>query len=439
MANLLIDLGRFSEALDWLQRAVRLNPLHPAWYLYAIGEAHYGARQYEQAVEPLFSAINRFPTFITPRRHLAATYAQLGRMEEAKAEIVEILRLDPLVSLTRAAAAVARVRIFAHPAMKSARAAGGLEQLIESGARVPGYTTLRARSVGALTRDARRAPTGPLRIGSSVGAGTVLGRVGRARRGNLGRIRFEIRPAGHNATRIDPGPILDAWRHLAAAGAFRPSGAAILDGVSVDLSFPYGLRAPLGLLQRRVLSDPRITVYPCGRADIAMGRVDRRVLLTLEFLAASNLRPTVTSLACGHSYYTASGNVSEHSFGNAVDIAAVNGIAILGHQGTNSIADVTIRRLLTLSGSMKPHQIISLMTFDGADNTLSLSDHDDHIHVGFRPRGDAGAPLRGPLAPALSPRDWRRLSTQLAAIRSPAVPVPPRLRGVPSARARSRA
>ena len=34
---------------------------------------------------------------------------------------------------------------------------------------------------------------------------------------------------------------------------------------------------------------------------------------------------------------------------------------------------------------MKPHQIISLMTFKGADNTLSLSDHDDHIHVGFHP------------------------------------------------------
>ena len=100
MANLLIDLGRFSEALDWLQRAVRLNPLHPAWYLYAVGEAHYGARQYEQAVDPLRSAVNRFPTFITPRRHLAATYAQLGRMEEAKAEIAAALRLDPSLSIS---------------------------------------------------------------------------------------------------------------------------------------------------------------------------------------------------------------------------------------------------------------------------------------------------------------------------------------------------
>ena len=34
---------------------------------------------------------------------------------------------------------------------------------------------------------------------------------------------------------------------------------------------------------------------------------------------------------------------------------------------------------------MKPHQIISLMTFDGADNTFAMGDHDDHIHVGWQP------------------------------------------------------
>ena len=45
-----------------------------------------------------------------------------------------------------------------------------------------------------------------------------------------------------------------------------------------------------------------------------------------------------------------------------------------------------IQRLITLQGTMKPHQIISLMKFDGTDNTLSMADHDDHIHVGFEPQ-----------------------------------------------------
>jgi adenylate cyclase len=100
MAGLCISMGRFSEALDWLERAVRLNPLHPAWYLYGIAEAHYGARQYEKAIAPLQAAINRFPTFITPRRHLAASYAQMGRVDEARAEITTIRNLDPSVCLT---------------------------------------------------------------------------------------------------------------------------------------------------------------------------------------------------------------------------------------------------------------------------------------------------------------------------------------------------
>ena len=107
------------------------------------------------------------------------------------------------------------------------------------------------------------------------------------------------------------------------------------------------------------------------------------MLATLEFLAASGFKPTVTSLKCGHGLMTASGNVSEHSTGSAVDIAAVNGIPIVGHQGPGSITELTIQRLLTLQGTMKPHQIISLMKFDDTDNTFAMGDHADHIHVGF--------------------------------------------------------
>ena len=81
-------------------------------------------------------------------------------------------------------------------------------------------------------------------------------------------------------------------------------------------------------LQRRVLSDERIKIYSCGRRDIEAGIVDRRVLAVMVFLAANGLEPTITSLQCGHGYLTASGNVSAHSSGNAVDIAAINGQVI---------------------------------------------------------------------------------------------------------------
>jgi hypothetical protein len=185
-----------------------------------------------------------------------------------------------------------------------------------------------------------------------------------------------------------------------------------------------------------VLKDPRVQIYPCGRGDIAAGRIDRRVLVTLEFLADGGLDPTVSSLECGHSYYTASGNVSEHTSGDAVDITAINGVPILGHQGIDSITDVTIRRLLTLGGAMKPHQIISLMAFDGTDSTLSLPDHADHIHVGFQPRRRPGALAQGTPLPSLRRDDWLRLTSRLEAIPNPTLPVPAKIRTRPASRRR---
>jgi hypothetical protein len=131
----------------------------------------------------------------------------------------------------------------------------------------------------------------------------------------------------------------------------------------------------------------------------------------------------VTALKCGHSYLTTSGNASEHSSGDAVDIGAINGIPILGHQGMGSITDITIQRLLTLQGTMKPHQIISLMTpadFGGADNILSLPDHYNHIHAGFRPMyntSDGGG--------ALKAGQWIKLIDRLNNIDNPTVRVKP--------------
>ena len=170
---------------------------------------------------------------------------------------------------------------------------------------------------------------------------------------------------------IDPKPILDGWKLLEATAIYRAAGKNPFFGPDArNPTIGQIMLMSKDQLEHQVLNDPRIEVYDCGRRDVLSGQVDRRVLATLKFLTSSGLKPTVSSLKCGHSYLSKAGTVSEHSSGNAVDIAAVNGIPIIGHQGTGSITDITIRRLLTLQGSMKPHQIISLMTFKGADNTL---------------------------------------------------------------------
>ena len=262
-----------------------------------------------------------------------------------------------------------------------------------------------------------------LRKGAIVPGGTVLGRVGRTTADGHGVVRFEVRPAGRKAPRIDPKPILDGWRLLSDTNVYGAGGDnSLLGDGSASASIGQILLMSKEALQQRVIHDPRVQIYACGKDDIRSGAIDRRVLATLEFLASSGLKPTVSALECGHGILTSSGNISEHSTGTAVDIAAINGIPILGHQGAGSITDTTIRRLLTLQGSMKPHQIISLMTFPGADNTLSLPDHADHIHVGFRVDGSTRGKGRRTATPSvLKPGQWTRLMRRIGTIDNPQV------------------
>ena len=191
---------------------------------------------------------------------------------------------------------------------------------------------------------------------------------------------------------------------------------------------------PKPLLERRVLADARIEVYDCGREDIRAGRVDRRVLATLAYLAESGMRPTVTSLQCGHSYFTAAGSVSHHSSGNAVDIAAINGVPIIGHQEAGGITEQAVRRLMSLQGTMRPDQIISLLDF-GA-NTIAMADHADHIHVGFRPRFGTNRKLGLQAEAVLRPGQWDDLLARLREIENPVVPTSPSRWSIPTRRAR---
>ena len=252
-----------------------------------------------------------------------------------------------------------------------------------------------------------------IRPGSKVIAGTVLGRLGDA------PLEFSIRPAGRGAPTIDPKPILDGWKLLETTAIYRAQGENPF--TDAPPSIGQVLLMDKGALQRMVLKDPRIEIYECGRADIQAGQVDRRILATLEYLSLSGLRPTVTSLRCGHGFYTSSGNVSHHSSGNAVDIARINGVPVLGHQGDGSITDIAVRRLATLQGLMRPAQIISLETLVGADNTLALSDHADHIHVGFQPLYNTNSREAKRINAILRPDQWVDLVDRLGEIDNPVV------------------
>ncbi len=311
--------------------------------------------------------------------------------------------------------ATGKVRLFAHP---------GNPDAIASAARA-------ARRVASHALAPNRPPA--LRGGSIVAKGTVLGHVRTPAGARDGHLRFAIRPAGDQSS-VDPRPILQNWAQLQAA--LHPQGArseSALLGATASGVFLLSQAE----LQREVLSDPGIAIFGCARQDIASGAIDKRVLAVLAFLSRSGLKPTVGALGCARGADGA--YASERQAGAAVEISAINAIPIAAHQGAGSITDTTIATLLSLHGEFRPREIVSLMHYPMAANTLARADHWGKIHIGFAPdprarglgsfapgaahwaRAGLGAPSPLLVAGALSGTQWDRLMARIAALPVPSV------------------
>jgi hypothetical protein len=74
---------------------------------------------------------------------------------------------------------------------------------------------------------------------------------------------------------------------------------------------------------------------------------------------------------------------------------------------------------------MEPHQIISLMTLGGP--SFAMSDHYDHIHVGWQPTADGSESgrLSKQVTSTLKPDQWKTLVGRIAEINNPRVPTQP--------------
>ncbi|MCW3025204.1 MAG: peptidoglycan DD-metalloendopeptidase family protein [Solirubrobacterales bacterium] len=301
-----------------------------------------------------------------------------------------------------------KVRLFAHPGNPDAVAAAGVAR--------------RANHTSSASRQ-------PLRRGSVVETGTVLGRLRVPLGAKAGHMRFAIRPAGDSAT-IDPRPILANWAQLEAA--LHPQGAkaenALLGATASDV-----LLMSKAQLERTVLADPGVALDACSRHEIAAGKIDKRVLATLAFLSRSGLKPKVAALQCGHGQAAVLGAPAA----DAVDISAINGVAIAGHQGAGTITDLTIRTLLTLPAEFVPHAITSLMRYPGASGTHAVPAYWNRVRLAFQPARPAASLTpaaaarsarsgRAAPSPLLTPTyvsgtQWEQLITRIGALPAPSV------------------
>ena len=320
-------------------------------------------------------------------------------------------------------------RLFAHPSRPASYAAGGLLQLKSSSAKISSFTNYFS---DVLHLSKNQYSLQPLKAGAVVVAGTILGRIAAGDSKTASHMQFMIQPAGKNAPQIDPKPILDGWKLLEATAVYRAAGVNPFFGPGAkNPTIGQILLMSKEQLQNRILQDPHVALVSCARRDIQTGLVDRRILATLEFLAASGLDPSVSGLICGQSAVTSSSPASvlnsnaAHKSGSSVDIAKINNVPVKGHQGSGSITDITIRRLLTLQGAMKPNQIVSTMSYKGQANTLALPDHADRISIAFTPLFGANSKLSGQIKSILQPGQWDKLINRISQIPEPIVPIAP--------------
>jgi len=91
-------IGQAEQGIEWIQKAMRLNPYHPERFWNHLGRAYFVARRYGEAVKA-FQRITRAD--YSHLAFLAACYAQLGDAAAAKAAAQDVLQRAPDFSIKR--------------------------------------------------------------------------------------------------------------------------------------------------------------------------------------------------------------------------------------------------------------------------------------------------------------------------------------------------
>ena len=95
MARVFINGGQFAEGEQAIRSAMRLNPFYPVNYLAVLGDALVHQGKTSEALEAFYELVRRNPNYISAHLHLAGLYSEAGKIEKARQEIAEVLRINP--------------------------------------------------------------------------------------------------------------------------------------------------------------------------------------------------------------------------------------------------------------------------------------------------------------------------------------------------------
>lgn len=96
-ADSLVYAGQPKKSLELIERAMRLNPYYPDWYLWYMADAYNALGRPRDVI----ATVQRMQNPAEGRRMLAANYAHLGMMTEAREQAQEVLRLHPGFTISR--------------------------------------------------------------------------------------------------------------------------------------------------------------------------------------------------------------------------------------------------------------------------------------------------------------------------------------------------
>jgi adenylate cyclase len=103
MSGVLTFAGRHEEAVRYAEQALRLNPFPEGWYFRFLGYTYFGAGRNEEAIAAYKKALDRAPNDIMAHLALTTAYSWAGRLEEARAQAAEVLRINPKFSIKQRA------------------------------------------------------------------------------------------------------------------------------------------------------------------------------------------------------------------------------------------------------------------------------------------------------------------------------------------------
>jgi tetratricopeptide (TPR) repeat protein len=93
-----IFAGQPDLAIEHVETSLRLSPReHLGTPLSAVGTAYFVKRQFDEAAAKLLLSIQDHPGFPTSYRYLAACYAHMGRLDEARAVVARLRAITPLL------------------------------------------------------------------------------------------------------------------------------------------------------------------------------------------------------------------------------------------------------------------------------------------------------------------------------------------------------